>query len=269
MIGVGVCLWSDSTLQSGGHGSRLLLDGKPFDTRAPLSLGSKARISGGRGDSLSGRLTGGPSRRVKGYLPALPDGKLVARFSSVAELTGVSDAWMGGTSVGGARRAQVFHFRQIDDQKEVQLQIVAGQWTKVVKVRFYDDRDGIKAGVMYARYVEGSQLGLDFDIIEARSQEIATAESEIGYGCAAISLVGIQEYVFLTYALEPEVILTVSGANTYIGTTTVESGMVRIGHPLAFGRNGLIKVRAGATLDKHGYALPHRMIVNDGATVLE
>jgi len=214
-------------------------------------------------------LTGGPSRRVKGYLPALPDGKLVARFSSVAELTGVSDAWMGGTSVGSGRRARVFHFRKIDDQKEVQLQIVAGQYTKAVKVRFYDDRDGIKAGVMYARYVEGSQLGLDFDIIEARSQEIATAESEIGYGCAAISLVGIQEYVFLTYALEPEVILTVSGANTYIGTTTVESGTVRIGHPLAFGRNGLIKVRAGAALDKHGYALPHRMIVNDGATVLE
>ncbi|AEE68507.1 phage protein [Bordetella pertussis] len=270
MIGVGVCLWADSTLQSGGHASRLLLDGKPFDTRAPLSLGTQARISGGRGDeSLSGPLAGGPARRVKGYLPALPDGKLVARFSSVAELTGVSDAWMGGTSVGSGRRAQVFHFRKIDDQKEVQLQIVAGQYTKAVKVRFYDDRDGIKAGVMYARYVEGSQLGLDFDIIEARSQEIATAESEIGYGCAAISLVGIQEYVFLTYALDSDVILTVSGANTYIGTTTVESGTVRIGHPLAFGRNGLIKVRAGAALDKHGYALPHRMIVNDGATVLE
>lgn len=49
MIGVGVCLWADSTLQSGGHASRLLLDGKPFDTRAPLSLGTQARISGGRG----------------------------------------------------------------------------------------------------------------------------------------------------------------------------------------------------------------------------
>lgn len=76
-------------------------------------------------ESLSGPLAGGPARRVKGYLPALPDGKLVARFSSVAELTGVSDAWMGGTSVGSGRRAQVFHFRKIDDQKEVQLQIVA------------------------------------------------------------------------------------------------------------------------------------------------
>ena len=165
MIGVGVCLWADSTLQSGGHASRLLLDGKPFDTRAPLSLGTQARISGGRG--MRACLALWPEGRlvVKGYLPALPDGKLVARFSSVAELTGVSDAWMGGTSVGERRRARVFHFRKIDDQEGGTAADRGGPVYEGGQGALYDDRDGIKAGVMYARYVEGSQLGLDFDII--------------------------------------------------------------------------------------------------------
>lgn len=61
-------------------------------------------------------------------------------------------------------------------------------------------------------------------------------------------------------------IVTLSGANTYSGITTINDGTMKAENITAFG-SGDIVVNAGGTLDKNGYALANN-IINNGGTIL-
>lgn len=60
--------------------------------------------------------------------------------------------------------------------------------------------------------------------------------------------------------------VTLSGDNTYTGTTTINAGTLKAGNLTAFGTGG-ITVNAGGTLDKNGYALANT-IINNGGTIV-
>lgn len=60
--------------------------------------------------------------------------------------------------------------------------------------------------------------------------------------------------------------VSLSGNNTYTGTTTINSGTMKAESLTAFGTGGIV-VNAGGTLDKNGFALANT-ITNNGGTVL-
>lgn len=60
--------------------------------------------------------------------------------------------------------------------------------------------------------------------------------------------------------------VTLSGTNTYSGTTTINSGTMKAGSVSAFGTGGIV-VNPGGTLDKNGYAIANS-ITNNGGTVI-
>ena len=60
--------------------------------------------------------------------------------------------------------------------------------------------------------------------------------------------------------------LTLSAANTYTGTTTINDGTLKANNVSAFG-SGDIVVNSGGTLDRNGYAISNN-IVNNGGVVL-
>ena len=60
--------------------------------------------------------------------------------------------------------------------------------------------------------------------------------------------------------------LTLSAANTYTGTTTINDGTLKANNVSAFG-SGDIVVNSGGTLDRNGYAISNN-IVNNGGIVL-
>ena len=57
-----------------------------------------------------------------------------------------------------------------------------------------------------------------------------------------------------------------SGASTYTGGTTINAGMLKLGHAQALG-TGTVVVNAGATLNRGGFAITNT-ITNNGGTVI-
>lgn len=134
--------------------------------------------------------------------------------------TSLSDCVGAGGKVGGAYvnnspcQAAAYHFSRQEAVVTFQLQILNDVYTKCVKVELTQVGTAIAARAVYAKYVDGSQLGFDFDS-GGNPGSIATSATAGGYGAAETSL-DISLYSKLT----------LSGVNSYAGGTVVDSGVL-------------------------------------------
>ena len=134
--------------------------------------------------------------------------------------TSLSDCVGAGGKVGGAYvnnspcQAAAYHFRRQDATVTFQLQIRNDVYTKCVKVELTQAGKDIAARAVYAKYVDGSHLGFDFDS-GGNPGSIATSSSAGGYGAAETTL---------DISLYSKV--TLSGVNRYAGGTVVDSGVL-------------------------------------------
>ncbi len=134
--------------------------------------------------------------------------------------TSLSDCVGASGKVGGAYvnnspcPAAAYHFKHEGATVTFQLQILNDVYTKCVKVELTQTGTDLFARAVYAKYVDGSQLGFDFDA-GGNIGTIATSPSSGGYGAAETTL-DISLYSKLT----------LSGSNSYSGGTVVNRGVL-------------------------------------------
>ncbi len=124
---------------------------------------------------------------------------LVFRNASLAAYTD-ADGVMGGAwlNSGAPAPTEAFFFSNNGATATFQFQIIDGTFTKCVKVELTQVGADIHGRVLYARYVNGSQLGYNFDS-GAIAGTIATSYAAGGYGAAETHLVTTREHArFLT-----------------------------------------------------------------------
>ena len=150
------------------------------------------------------------------YAPFLTDTS-VTLFTN-ASLSGYMNvtATMSGNSIsGGSTSAQPYYFTNNGTTATAQMQAVNGGFTKCVKFELTQSGQDIAGRAVYARYTGENQLGFDFDT-GGTAVSIATAPTVGAYGITQLRL-------------SADRVLTLTGANTYSGDTTIGGGILEIG----------------------------------------
>ncbi|MDD2600095.1 MAG: autotransporter-associated beta strand repeat-containing protein [Kiritimatiellae bacterium] len=108
----------------------------------------------------------------------------------------------GGTPLPG----RVFYFENNGTTATYQLQVIDDGKTKCVKIELSQVGADIQARTLYAKYLSRSELGFDFDTLSG-TYGYQTRNTSISY-------------------LRDDSVLTLTGANTYAGDTTIANGTV-------------------------------------------
>ena len=152
----------------------------------------------------------------KVYEPFLTSSPLVIfANAALADYVDITATLAGGSISGGSTPATPCHFSTDGTTLTVQMQAVNDLYTKCVKIELTQSGADIAARAVYAKYVDGSQLGFDFDV-GGNEGGIAASYGDGGYGIAQTSLAAVN-------------ILTLAGVNTYSGDTTIGGGTLEIG----------------------------------------
>lgn len=120
----------------------------------------------------------------------------------------------GGYVTGGTAPATVYYFVNNGSIATYQLQAYNGGYTKCVKVVLTQSGADIAARADYAKYVDGYQLGFNFEE-GGTGGTVATALLSNGYGVAVTELIA-------PFAL------SLTRSNTYSGSTTISNGILRL-----------------------------------------
>lgn len=99
---------------------------------------------------------------------------------------------MQGNSIPNRTPAGAFFFTHTVTGATFQAQAVDGAYTKCVKVELTQVGPDIAARPLYAKYINGSQLGVDFDV-NGTGNTIATNATTGGYGITQTSLYAVPD----------------------------------------------------------------------------
>lgn len=173
--------------------------------------------------------------------------------TSLADVT-ATNGLMGGAYVAGGNGNYLastgYLLSNNGTTATYQMRILDGGFTKSVKVELTQSGSDITGKVLYARYIGGSDLTFNFDS-GGNAGTIATAPNAAGYGAASTT-------VTLGYNSSGEI--TLAGANTYSGpttiSTTVKAGVASVANVSgAFGNNSAVTLSnaTGANLNLNGF----------------
>jgi len=146
---------------------------------------------------------------------------------------------MGGAYINEKRPSvsSVYFFSNNTATATFQLQVYDGGYTKCVKLELTQNGTDISGRTVYAKYIGGNNLGIDFDS-NGTAYSIATSYTAAGYGAAEITLV---PFVYSR--------LTLRAANTYSGGTILNKGTLLTDTTAsALPASGGIEINKGAEL---------------------
>ncbi len=189
--------------------------GYDFDAGGNVQLVATSHAAAGYGVAETTLTT---AARYAAFLPPSPASTTIVHNASLAGFVGAKGL-MGGTAITGvAAPAQAYFFTNDGSTATYQLQADNGGFTKCVKVELTQVGADIAARALYAKYTATGNLGYDFDT-GGTPNSIATSFAMPGYGAATTVL----------DARDANSVLTLTGTNTYTGSTTIGGGPLVIG----------------------------------------
>jgi autotransporter-associated beta strand protein len=148
---------------------------------------------------------------------------------------------MGGAFVGGGGGnylgSQGYLLSNNGTTATYQLRILDGGFTKSVKVELTQVGADIQGRVVYARYINGSNLNNNFDSTFLAGT-IATSNGSAGYGTPSTTL---------KFGIDSLGAIVLTGTNTYTGATTIASA-VQLGSESVAGVGGSLGLNSPVTM---------------------
>jgi autotransporter-associated beta strand protein len=169
------------------------------------------------------------------FLTATPT--VILYGESLLNCAGADGIMDGSYVAGGPVPADAYFFVNNGAVATYQLQATNDVYTKCVKVELTQVGPNIAARAVYAKYVNGAQLGYNFDA-GGNPGTISTSHTEGGYGAAETTL-SLSSYSKLILA---------GTNNTYTGGTTVNRGALEATSANALPSKGAITVNADGEL---------------------
>lgn len=242
---------------------------------SPISLGANQTWKVATGQSLtsSGAISGTSSLTIGSVAATATFGSFLTSSAttiftntSLASVTATSGL-VGGAYVAGGTGSYLgspaYLLSNNGTTATYQLRVLDGGYTKAVKVTLNQVGNDITGTVIYAKYIDGSNLAYNFDS-GGNSNTIATSAGAGGYGAASTTV---------TLGRVPDGTVTLAGANTFTGALTVSAGTLKAGVSSvagvsgAFGNNVALTLANanGAAIDLNGFNTQLGSLLGGGA----
>ena len=162
---------------------------------------------------------------------------------NLADVTGASGLMGGGfVNSGTPLAASAYQFTNNGTTATYWLKILDGGFTKGLKVQLTQSGADVRARSLSAKFISGSNLAVDFETT-GNTGTIATSQAAGGYGGHTTTL---------TIGTAPAGQVSLSGNNTYSGTTGVVSGTLVVSGGAAIPNGSAVTLGAGGSLQLAG-----------------
>jgi autotransporter-associated beta strand protein len=258
---VGISGSGTLTLGSGGLNLEGSTVNASISNNIVLAESQTWRAAAGKSITASGVISGtGAITLGHIALSSTYSGYLTSTVSTIFTGTTLADVvstngLMGGAYVAGGGGnylgSQGYLLSNDGTTATYQLRVLDGGFTKSVKVELTQVGSDIQGRVVYARYINGSNLNNNFDT-NFIGGTIATSNGAAGYGTPSTTL---------KFGIDSLGSIILSGTNTYTGATTITTA-VQVGSASVGGVGGALGFHSpvalvnapGVSLDLNGFA---------------